>query len=100
MTLFCTALLRKKQDRINKAVVCYKEALWARHEVIPDTRISPGLFHLFATSVGCIPQSHMFYVKKYRIKLRLTLNVRPAGPTTAYLSDTYPPFCLPAFLSS
>ena len=29
VTLFCTALLREKQDRIAKAVVCYKEALWA-----------------------------------------------------------------------
>ena len=29
VTLFCTALLLEKQDLIAKAVVCYKEALWA-----------------------------------------------------------------------
>ena len=97
VTLFCTVL---KQDRIAKAVVCYKENLRARREVVPGARDNPDSFHLFATSVGCMPRSRMFFVKEYRIKRRLSLNVRPAGPTTTCLSNTYLLSCLPAFLSS
>ena len=36
MTLFHTALLCEKQDRIAEAVLCYKEALLRRCEVVPD----------------------------------------------------------------
>ena len=56
-TLFCTALLRKQQDRIAKAVVCYGEALRVWREVVPNARDDPDSFHLFKTSVGCMPPS-------------------------------------------
>ena len=99
MTLFCTALLHEQQDRISKAVVCDEEALWTRREVDHDARDDSNSSHLFATSVDCMPQSRIFCVKKYRIKLRFSLNVRPAGPTSACLSITYLPSCLPTFLT-
>jgi hypothetical protein len=49
VTLFYTALLREKQDRIAEAVVCCEETLRARREVVPDARDDPVSFHLFAT---------------------------------------------------
>jgi hypothetical protein len=51
VALFYMALLHEKQDRIDEAVVCCKEALRARHEVVPNARDDPDLFHLFVTVV-------------------------------------------------
>ena len=56
VSLFCTALLREKQERITKAVVCCGEALRAWREVVPDTWDDPDSFHLFTTSVGYMPR--------------------------------------------
>ena len=64
VTLFCMALFHKKHDRIDKVVVCYDEALQARHEVVPGIRDDPDSFHLFATLVGFMPWSRMFCVKR------------------------------------
>ena len=55
VTLFYTALLRKKQDLIAEAVLCCEEALRTRRNVVPNARNNPDLFHLFATLVGYIP---------------------------------------------
>ena len=55
--LFYTALSHEKQDRIAEAVLCCGEALWRRREVVSDARDDTNSFHLFATSVGYMPQS-------------------------------------------
>ena len=49
VALFYTTLLREKQDRIAEAVVCCKETLRSRHDVVPDARDDPDSFYLFVT---------------------------------------------------
>ena len=36
VALFNTALLRENQDQITEAVLCCKETLWTRREVVPN----------------------------------------------------------------
>ena len=56
MTLFYTTLLCEKQDQISEAVLCCKEALRTRREVVHNARDHHDLFNLFTTSVGYMPR--------------------------------------------
>ena len=79
-------------------MMCYEEALRARREVVSKARNDPDLFHLFGAVVWLHSRSRMFLLKKEWIKLRLSLNVWPAEPTTTCLSNT--PTSLPVSLPS
>jgi hypothetical protein len=63
VALFYMALLREKQDQIAETVVCCKESLRARHEVVPDACDNPDLFHLFVT-VGWLHSTIVYVLLK------------------------------------